>query len=305
MWRLMGMLLYCRAYYKCSVKDCRAKKMVQPTDKDPSLFQVIYLGVHTCSQTANTRKRKRKARGGAVQAAADKAASLQQVPSREERDHHHHRQSPMKPTTAPPMHSVLQHQTDHQPATTHVGADHQGGQPEITSQLAASAMHDFDEVELAGLETLEDKDFFPLIKLPAPSASSSPVHHHHHHELQVEDRVVADHELLMGDATSDFPPCSWLDFVSDSFGPPEITNSDMAESVQDSVWATGSRGRTARFPTAAVTGQSSSITGSMYWHYIRQLLSIIFKFCNELFDGCERRFHACMGPTTIFFSRSN
>jgi hypothetical protein len=229
------MLLYCRAYYKCSVKDCRAKKMVQPTDKDPSLFQVIYLGVHTCSQTANTRKRKRKARGGAVQAAADKAASLQQVPSREERDHHHHRQSPMKPTTAPPMHSVLQHQTDHQPATTHVGADHQGGQPEITSQLAASAMHDFDEVELAGLETLEDKDFFPLIKLPAPSASSSPVHHHHHHELQVEDRVVADHELLMGDATSDFPPCSWLDFVSDSFGPPEITNSDMAESVQDSV----------------------------------------------------------------------
>jgi hypothetical protein len=79
----------------------------------------------------------------------------------------------------------------------------------------------------------------------------------------------------------------------------------MAESVQDSVWATGSRGRTARFPTAAVTGQSSSITGSMYWHYIRQLLSIIFKFCNELFDGCERRFHACMGPTTIFFSRSN
>jgi hypothetical protein len=209
--------------------------MVQPTDKEPSVFQVIYLGVHTCSHTANTRKGKRKVpRGGAVQATADKSANLQQVPSREEQDHQHHRQSPMKPTTAPPMRSVLQHQTDHQPAaTTHVAADHQGGQPEITSQLAASAMHDLDEVELAGLETLEEEDFFPLIKLPAPSASSSPVHHHH--ELQVEDQVVADHELLMGDATSDFPPCSWLDFVSDSFGPPEITNSDMAESVQDSV----------------------------------------------------------------------
>jgi hypothetical protein len=93
-----------------------------------------------------------------------------------------------------------------------------------------------DEVGLAGLETLEEEDFFSLIKLPAPSASSSPVHHHHHHhELQVEDRVVADHELLMGDATSDFPPCSWLDFASDSFGPPEITNSDMAERVEESV----------------------------------------------------------------------
>lgn len=228
----MGMLLYCRAYYKCSVMDCKAKKMVQPTDKDPSVFQVIYVGVHTCSHTANTRKRKRNvSRGGAVQAAADKAASLQQFPSREEQDHH---QSPMKPTT-PPMRSVLQHQTDHQPSTTHVATDDQGGQPEITSQLAASAMHDFDEVELGGLETLEDKDFFPLIKLPAPSASSSPVHHHHRHELRVEDRVVADNELLMGDAMSDFPPCSWLDFVSDSFGPPEITNSDMAESFQDSV----------------------------------------------------------------------
>ncbi|CAK9875643.1 unnamed protein product [Sphagnum jensenii] len=224
---------FSRAYYKCSVMDCRAKKMVQPTDKDPSVFQVIYVGVHTCSHTANTRKRKRNvSRGGAVQAAADKAASLQQFPSREEQDHH---ESPMKPTTAPPMRSVLQHQTDQQPATTHVATDDQGGQPEITSQLAASAMHDFDEVELGGLETLEDKDFFPLIKLPAPSASSSPVHHHHHHELRVEDRVVADNELLMGYVMSDFPPCSWLDFVSDPFGPPEITNSDMAESFQDSV----------------------------------------------------------------------
>jgi hypothetical protein len=80
----------------------------------------------------------------------------------------------------------------------------------------------------------------------------------------------------------------------------------MAESVQDSVWATRSRGCTARFPTAAATGQSSSITGSMYWHYIRQLLPIICKFCNELFDARRRWFHACMGPrTTIIWSSSH
>lgn len=48
-----------RGYYKCSVKDCRAKKMVQPTDEDPSIFEVTYVGRHTCSGTVSRRDRSR------------------------------------------------------------------------------------------------------------------------------------------------------------------------------------------------------------------------------------------------------
>lgn len=48
-----------RGYYKCSVKDCRAKKMVQPTDEDSSIFEVTYVGRHTCSGTVSRRDRSR------------------------------------------------------------------------------------------------------------------------------------------------------------------------------------------------------------------------------------------------------
>lgn len=48
---------HCRGYYKCSVKECRAKKMVQPTDKDPTIFEVTYVGKHSCSSTGQRRSR--------------------------------------------------------------------------------------------------------------------------------------------------------------------------------------------------------------------------------------------------------
>uniref|UniRef100_A0A7I4DUE3 WRKY domain-containing protein n=1 Tax=Physcomitrium patens TaxID=3218 RepID=A0A7I4DUE3_PHYPA len=54
---------HCRGYYKCSVKECRAKKMVQPTDKDPMVFEITYVGKHTCSSTGY--KRNRSTRGSA------------------------------------------------------------------------------------------------------------------------------------------------------------------------------------------------------------------------------------------------
>ncbi|CAK9869345.1 unnamed protein product [Sphagnum jensenii] len=41
---------FCRAYYKCNSQDCSAKKIVQPTDEDPSVFRVTYMGTHTCSK---------------------------------------------------------------------------------------------------------------------------------------------------------------------------------------------------------------------------------------------------------------
>ncbi len=54
-----------RAYYKCSVSsECNAKKMVQPMEKDPSIFEVTYVGQHTCSSSmimsSNSNSRRRR-----------------------------------------------------------------------------------------------------------------------------------------------------------------------------------------------------------------------------------------------------
>ncbi|CAK9878677.1 unnamed protein product [Sphagnum jensenii] len=75
---------FCRGYYKCSIKNCNAKKMVQPTDKDPSIFQVTYVGKHTCS-SAHPRKRQPRANvmAGATTfvVAGDQAAAAQLLAS--------------------------------------------------------------------------------------------------------------------------------------------------------------------------------------------------------------------------------
>ncbi|CAA0812103.1 Probable WRKY transcription factor 41 [Striga hermonthica] len=42
-----------RSYYRCTyraVRNCWAKKQVQRSDDDPTLFEIIYKGTHTCSQ---------------------------------------------------------------------------------------------------------------------------------------------------------------------------------------------------------------------------------------------------------------
>ncbi|CAM6049554.1 unnamed protein product [Sphagnum compactum] len=69
---------FCRGYYKCSVKECSAKKSVQPTDKDPSVFEVTYTGTHTCSRTYPRRKTHRIANMQPA-ATAIPAASAPQV----------------------------------------------------------------------------------------------------------------------------------------------------------------------------------------------------------------------------------
>lgn len=56
---LLNIVLNDRGYYKCSVKECRAKKMVQPTDKDPTVFEVTYVGEHSCSSTGQRRRSSR------------------------------------------------------------------------------------------------------------------------------------------------------------------------------------------------------------------------------------------------------
>jgi hypothetical protein len=42
---------FCRAYYRCTHRNsqgCAATKQVQRTDEDPAIFDVFYLGTHTC-----------------------------------------------------------------------------------------------------------------------------------------------------------------------------------------------------------------------------------------------------------------
>lgn len=63
--------MYDRGYYKCSMKDCRAKKMVQQTDKNPNVFEVTYVGSHTCTSTSRRRIRPR----ARAQKAAEPAGS--------------------------------------------------------------------------------------------------------------------------------------------------------------------------------------------------------------------------------------
>jgi hypothetical protein len=82
---------FSRGYYKCSVKECNAKKMVQKTDKDPSVFEVTYTGTHTCSSSMgctsnyNPQYNKKQKTGNSlnVQAPADatNAATTHDVPA--------------------------------------------------------------------------------------------------------------------------------------------------------------------------------------------------------------------------------
>lgn len=44
--------LNCRAYYRCthrSTQGCLATKLIQRTNEDPSIFEVIYKGKHSCT----------------------------------------------------------------------------------------------------------------------------------------------------------------------------------------------------------------------------------------------------------------
>lgn len=75
-----------RGYYKCSVKECNAKKTVQPTDEDPSLFEVTYVGEHTCSSSSKAgsaaHPRKRLQRIKAETAAAGAVVATENHDSR-------------------------------------------------------------------------------------------------------------------------------------------------------------------------------------------------------------------------------
>lgn len=50
----------CRGYFRCTHKNtqgCQATKQVQRSDEDPTIFDVIYKGHHTCTQAAHAKAR--------------------------------------------------------------------------------------------------------------------------------------------------------------------------------------------------------------------------------------------------------
>ncbi len=67
-----------RGYYKCSAKECNAKKMVQPTDEDPSVFEVTYMDIHTCSSSNYRHKKQHRVAADHVPPAAADAAPTQE-----------------------------------------------------------------------------------------------------------------------------------------------------------------------------------------------------------------------------------
>lgn len=130
---------FSRGYYKCSVKECNAKKMVQKTDKDPSVFEVTYTGTHTCSSSMgctsnyNPQYNKKQKTGNSLNvqapAAATNAATAHDVPAaRKVLDHESpkhttsdHRQVAAQITAAPPVCSqeLEQDQTSPAAAASH------------------------------------------------------------------------------------------------------------------------------------------------------------------------------------------
>ncbi|CAL0327461.1 unnamed protein product [Lupinus luteus] len=61
-WRKYGQkdilrAMYPRGYYKCTnrnVQGCLATKQVQRSDEDPTIFEITYTGMHTCTMASNT-----------------------------------------------------------------------------------------------------------------------------------------------------------------------------------------------------------------------------------------------------------
>ncbi|XP_073288727.1 probable WRKY transcription factor 41 [Primulina huaijiensis] len=56
-----------RAYYRCTylnTQRCLAKKHVQRTDYDPSIFEVVYKGEHSCVQETTKKKKENFGSGG-------------------------------------------------------------------------------------------------------------------------------------------------------------------------------------------------------------------------------------------------
>lgn len=121
------------------MKECNAKKMVQKTDKDPSVFEVTYTGTHTCSSSMgctsnyNPQYNKKQKTGNSLNvqapAAATNAATAHDVPAaRKVLDHESpkhttsdHHQVAAQITAAPPVCSqeLEQDQTSPAAAASH------------------------------------------------------------------------------------------------------------------------------------------------------------------------------------------
>jgi len=194
-----------RAYYKCSSQDCSAKKIVQPTDEDPSVFRVTYMGTHTCSKNKHRSESaapvpERPVNATAATAHADEVESREAALDHLDHQDQDHQYSSKLHTTAP--------------AKVDQAAARQVKEPKTTLRAAAAAAassvrDEGDQVENQlepGLLILSDRkadDASNAHLAAAPGGAST------EDQVGVIEEKTLDQLLLQQQEATDFSACSW------------------------------------------------------------------------------------------------
>ncbi|CAK9212294.1 unnamed protein product [Sphagnum troendelagicum] len=194
---------FCRAYYKCNSQDCSAKKIVQPTDEDPSVFRVTYMGTHTCSKNKHRSESaapfpERPVNATAATAHADEVESREAALDHLDHQDQDHQYSSKLHTTAP--------------AKVDQAAARQVKEPKTTLRAAAAASSVRDEGDQVenqlepGLLILSDRkaDHASNAHLAAaPDGASTEV------QVGVIEEKTLDQLLLQQQEATDFSAFSW------------------------------------------------------------------------------------------------
>ncbi len=190
-----------RAYYKCSSQDCSAKKIVQPTDEDPSVFRVTYMGTHTCSKNKHRSESaapvpERPVNATTATAHADEVESREAALDHLDHQDQHHQYSSKLHTTAPAK--VDQAAASQEPKT-----------PLRAAAAASSVRDEGDQVENQlelGLLILSDRkaDHASNAHIAAAPGGAST-----EDQVGVFDEKTLDQLLLQQQEATDFSACSW------------------------------------------------------------------------------------------------
>jgi hypothetical protein len=192
-----------RAYYKCNSQDCSAKKIVQPTDEDPSVFRVTYMGTHTCSKNKHRSESaapvpERPVNATAATAHADEVESREAALDHLDHQDQDHQYSSKLHTTAP--------------AKVDQAAARQVKEPKTTLRAAAAASSVRDEGDQVenqlepGLLILSDRkaDHASNAHLAAgPDGAST------EDQVGVIEEKTLDQLLLQQQEATDFSAFSW------------------------------------------------------------------------------------------------
>lgn len=192
-----------RAYYKCSSQDCSAKKIVQPTDEDPSVFRVTYMGTHTCSKNKHRSESaapvpERPVNATAATAHADEVESREAALDHLDHQDQDHQYSSKLHTTAPAKVDQAAARQVKEPKT-----------PLRAAAAASSVRDEGDQVENQlepGLLILSDRkaEYASNAHLAAAPGGAST-----EDQVGVFEEKTLDQLLLQQQEATDFSACSW------------------------------------------------------------------------------------------------